>query len=176
MTHQTHFDLKYTQDILLFHITWFLYHYTQCLRPKNFESKSLKTNHWQQLGTSHLCKAKAGVVREWILGTPHIRFNGLEYRVWLFISNSRSLRYHLNQAITFFEKRRYFIFFIKIWRLMVSNAIRKSIKIIPVRLFSNPVVILSVRCPRQVLKSVENFAFTQKLLCLVMNNRFNNFW
>ena len=128
MTHQTHFDLKYTQDILLFHITWFLYHYTQCLRPKNFESKSLKTNRWQQLGTSHLCKAKAGVVREWILGTPHIRFNGLEYRVWLFISNSCSLRYHLNQAITFFEKRRYFIFFIKIWWSMASNAFSKSTK------------------------------------------------
>ena len=58
----------------------------------------------------------------------------------------------------------------------MSNAFCKSIKIIPVKgLFSNPVVILSVRCPRQVLKSVENFAFTQKLLCLVMNNPLNNF-
>ena len=26
------------------------------------------------------------------------------------------------------------------------------------------------------LKSVENFVFTQKPLCLVMNNPFNNFW
>ena len=70
----------------------------------------------------------------------------------IFILNFRSLRYDLNQAITFFEKPRYFIFFIKIWWSMVSNAFCKSIKIIPVkRPFSNPVVILSVRCPRQVL-------------------------
>ena len=30
LTHQGDFDLKYTQDILLFHSAWFLYHYTQC--------------------------------------------------------------------------------------------------------------------------------------------------
>ena len=37
---------------------------------------------------------------------------------------------------------------------MVSNAFCKSIKIIPVkRPLSNPVVILSVRCPRQVWNS-----------------------
>ena len=36
-------------------------------------------NDRQQLGASHLCKAKTGVGLEWILGgTPHIRFNGLE--------------------------------------------------------------------------------------------------
>ena len=48
----------------------------------------------------------------------------------------------------------------------MPNAFCKSIKIIPVkRLFSNLVVIFSVRCPRQALKSVENFDFTQKFLC-----------
>ena len=31
-THQRDLDLKYIQDILLFHIAWLLYHYTQCLR------------------------------------------------------------------------------------------------------------------------------------------------
>ena len=31
LTHQTNFDLKYIQDILLFHIAWLLYHYTQSL-------------------------------------------------------------------------------------------------------------------------------------------------
>ena len=129
-----------------------------------------------ELEASHLYQAKTGVTLEWILAELHI----LGLMSWSnyvdFILNSRSLRYDLNQAITFFETPRYFIFFIKIWRLMVSNAFCKSIKIILVkRLFSNPVVILSVRCPRQVLKSVENFAFTQELLCLVINNPFNNF-
>ena len=31
--HQRDFDLKYTQVILFLHIAWFLYHYSQCLRP-----------------------------------------------------------------------------------------------------------------------------------------------
>ena len=30
---QKEVHLKYIQDILLLHIVWFLYHYTQCLRP-----------------------------------------------------------------------------------------------------------------------------------------------
>ena len=37
LTHQTDFNLKYDQDILIFHSDWFLYHYTQCLRPQHFE-------------------------------------------------------------------------------------------------------------------------------------------
>ena len=70
---------------------------------------------------------------------------------------------------------------------MVLKPFCQPIKIILVKItFSNLVVILSVRCPRQsvsgivfleaTLKSVENSVFTQKPLCLVMNNPFNNFW
>ena len=78
---------------------------------------------------------------------------------------------------------------------MVSNAFCKSIKTTPVkRPFSNPVVILSVRCPRQVfisemsktivsrvvfpktqVESAQNFVLTQKLFILIMNSPFNNF-
>ena len=51
----------------------------------------------------------------------------------------------------FLEKPKYFIFFSKIWWSLVSDTFCKLIKIIPVkRPFWNPVVILSVRCPRQV--------------------------
>ena len=68
----------------------------------------------------------------------------------------------------------------------MSNSFCRSIKTIQVkRPFSNPVVILTVRCPKQVfaekffskiqLKPVQKFVLTQKFLYLVMNNPFNNF-
>ena len=74
---------------------------------------------------------------------------------------------------------------------MMPNTFCKSIKIIPLkRPFSSPVVILSVRSPKQVfveyffrqpdfletrLEPADNFVLTQKLLCLAMNNPFSNF-
>ena len=70
----------------------------------------------------------------------------------MLILKVRSQREDLNQLILFLEKPKYFFYFSKIWWSVISNVLCKSIKIVPVkRHFSNPVVILSVRCPRQVL-------------------------
>ena len=74
-----------------------------------------------ELEASHLYQVKTGVTLEWILVGLHI-LDSMSWSYYVdFILNSRSLRYDLNQVITFFETPRYFIFFIKIWRLMVST-------------------------------------------------------